>query len=253
MGDSIEALRLSVDRLQSIAAVLDGDQLTARAYPSEWTISQVLSHLGSAAVIFRGRIEAGVKGEQFDDDFAPKVWDEWNAKTPAEQAKDGLAEDRSLLDYVTDLPVEDRVRVKSSMGPMTVHFDELVLMRLSEHVLHTWDIEVALDPAASLPAELVAEIIDGTARLARYTARPTGAERVIRIVTTDPARSSTISLFPDRVEYELSDSSDGEADLTMPAEAFVRLVYGRLDPDHTPALEGPAEVLDELRKVFPGF
>ncbi len=30
------------------------------------------------------------------------------------------------------------------------------------------------------------------------------------------------------------------------------LVYGRLDPDHTPAgIEGP--VLDELRVMFPGF
>ena len=45
---------------------------------------------------------------------------------------------------------------------------------------------------------------------------------------------------------------DGPADLTLPAEAFVRLVYGRLDPDHTPAFEGDPADLDTLRRTFPG-
>jgi hypothetical protein len=40
-------------------------------------------------------------------------------------------------------------------------------------------------------------------------------------------------------------------DLELPAEAFIRLVYGRLDPDHTPAVTGPAD-LNELRRAFPG-
>ncbi len=40
----------------------------------------------------------------------------------------------------------------------------------------------------------------------------------------------------------------------MPAEALLRLSYGRLDPEHTPAdvAADPAD-LDRLRKVFPGF
>ena len=39
-----------------------------------------------------------------------------------------------------------------------------------------------------------------------------------------------------------------------PAEAFLRLVYGRLDPDHTPAVDLDAAdvTLDELRRTFPG-
>ncbi|MBV9412046.1 MAG: hypothetical protein JO148_10655, partial [Acidimicrobiia bacterium] len=41
--------------------------------------------------------------------------------------------------------------------------------------------------------------------------------------------------------------------LRMPAEAFIRLVYGRLDSDHTPSsVEGDAETLEQLRQVFPG-
>ena len=41
-------------------------------------------------------------------------------------------------------------------------------------------------------------------------------------------------------------------DLVLPSEALVRLVYGRLDPDHTPPVRGPAD-LDVLRRAFPGI
>jgi hypothetical protein len=37
----------------------------------------------------------------------------------------------------------------------------------------------------------------------------------------------------------------------LPAESLVRLVYGRLDPDHTSPVVGPGS-LDDLRPVFPG-
>ena len=40
--------------------------------------------------------------------------------------------------------------------------------------------------------------------------------------------------------------------MVLPAEALVRLVYGRLDPDHTPSFDGDEADLDELRRAFPG-
>ena len=40
----------------------------------------------------------------------------------------------------------------------------------------------------------------------------------------------------------------------LPAAAFVRLVYGRLDADHTPASAVTEGIdLDDLRKAFPGL
>ena len=42
--------------------------------------------------------------------------------------------------------------------------------------------------------------------------------------------------------------------LTPPTEALVRLVYGRLDPEHPPASVSAEGVdLDLLRAVFPGL
>ena len=52
--------------------------------------------------------------------------------------------------------------------------------------------------------------------------------------------------------------ADGEpeeplAELRLPAEALIRLVYGRLDPAHTPPVETRGVDLDELRPIFPGL
>ena len=40
------------------------------------------------------------------DDFAPKVWDEWNAKSPRAQADDSLAVDHRLLEAHESVPAE---------------------------------------------------------------------------------------------------------------------------------------------------
>ena len=45
-----------------------------------------------------------------------------------------------------------------------------------------------------------------------------------------------------------------DATLELPAEAFVRLVYGQLDPDHTPEVkERGAVTVEQLRQILPGF
>ena len=45
----MHALRASHDRLTRIAVSLDSDDLRKRSYAKEWTIADVLSHLGSGA------------------------------------------------------------------------------------------------------------------------------------------------------------------------------------------------------------
>ena len=56
----ISALRHSHDRLRASAEPLDLAQLEQLSYASEWSIAQVLSHLGSQAEIFGMFLEAGL-------------------------------------------------------------------------------------------------------------------------------------------------------------------------------------------------
>lgn len=251
MADAhVAALRSSVARLREVVSRLDDGAVTRRAYPAEWTIADVLSHLGSGAVITQRRLEDALSGLSTPEDFAPGVWDEWNAKTPPAQRDDALAADAALLARVEAVTPEEAGAVTFAMGPMTLDFAGFVGMRLNEHALHVWDVEVVDDPAATLPQQAAALVVDNLGLIARFTGRPTGDTATITVATTAPRRVFTVALEPDAVTFGPGPDT-GSADLEVPAEAFARLVYGRLDPEHTPpGVHGAA--LDVLRRVFPG-
>ncbi len=250
MDDTLGALRASVERLHRLATGLDDAQLVGASYCREWSIADVLSHIGSGAVIGERGLRDGIAGSPAPDDFAPGVWDTWNAKTPRAKVDDGLVADRALLEAFEAVTEADRARATFSVGPLSLDFVQFAGMRLNEHVFHTWDVEVALDGTARLGESAVPVVVDNLGLIARFTAKPTGIEERLHIRTTDPARDATVVVKADAVE--LTDGATGQPDLVLPAEAWCRLVYGRLDPDHTPAFTGDPGALDSLRRVFPG-
>ena len=251
MTAHLEPLRASVARLRDIVESLDDAQLEQQAYPTEWRIADVLAHVGSGAVIMSRRVEDGLAGRSMPEEFAPSVWEEWNAKSPREKADAAVAADRELVARLEAVGEQERSAFSTSFGPLTVGFDDLIAFRLNEHGMHTWDVEVTLDSTAGLHPEQIALIIDNLGLIARYTAKPTGSLRTVAVRTTEPARDFVVALTADSVTFS-AEPADGQQQLVLPAEAFARLVYGRLDPDHTPPFDGDADILDELRKVFPG-
>src|SRR3954447_2195800 len=92
-----EALRASIGRLHGLVVGMSEADLTRRAYPTEWSIADVLSHLGSGAVIFRRRLDDTMAGIDTPQEFMHGVWDAWNAKGPVAQRDDALAADAELL------------------------------------------------------------------------------------------------------------------------------------------------------------
>jgi uncharacterized protein (TIGR03083 family) len=250
MTDQLEVLRTSVARLRGTVEGLGPDQLAAPAYPAEWTIADVLSHLGSGAVILQRRFDDAVAGTVAPSDFAQLVWDEWNAKSAQAKAADFLVADGAFLDRLGSLAEDERARFEFAMGPMTFDFAGFVGLRLNEHALHSWDIEVALDPGATIAPASARVVIDNLQLITRYTGKPTGLDHTVSVLTSEPRRGFMLVIGADAVSLEPTEPVD-EPDLEVPAEAFIRLAYGRLDPAHTPPTRGPAD-LSELRKVFPG-
>ena len=246
----VDALRSSVARLRDLASTLSDADLTGRAYPAEWSVADVLSHIGSGAVIMRRGLEDALAGRDTPEDFAPGVWDTWNAKTPTAQRDDALPADADFLTRIETTTPEERDRFAFALGPLSMGFTDFVAMRLGEHAFHTWDVETVGDPAATLPPQIAAVVVDNLELVAGFTAKPTGDTTTVTVVTTDPERGFRVALTPDSATLEPAAPATS-ADLTLPAEAFARLVYGRLDPEHTPPGDhGPA--LDVLRRVFPG-
>ncbi len=237
--------------MRDLVTPLDDHALERQAYPTEWRIADVLSHLGSGAVISARRLDDGIAGQPMPDDFAPSVWAAWNDKSPRAKADDALMTDRELLERLQSLTPDEADQFRFSFGPITVDITGFVGMRLNEHAMHTWDIEVTIDPHATIPAQAVELIVDNLEMIAQFTAKPTGSARRIDIRTTEPERHFAITLSADAVTFEPGEPVS-EPDLVLPAEAFTRLVYGRFDRVPAPDFAGDSTVLDELRRVFPG-
>jgi hypothetical protein len=137
-------------------------------------------------------------------------------------------------------------------GP--VDLGGLMGARLSEHAVHTWDIAVARDPSATVLGEAVPITLDTMSRLVGFVAKPAGWHGVIRVSATDPSLDYALSLTDSVSLRPWSAEDSADATLSIPAEAFLRVLYGRLDPDHTPAgISAEGVTLDDLRGVFKGF
>jgi len=261
-GPWIGALRRSHDRLQASVEPLGPAKLEQRSYASEWSIAQVLSHLGSQAEIFSLSLEAGLTGQEPPgrEEFVP-IWDRWNAKDPQAQAADALRADQAALQRLESLDADALARLRLKMFGMELGATGLARLRLGEHAIHTWDILVALDPSATVAQDAVTLLVDALDQLAAWTGKPDGRQRKVRVSTTGPDRQFTLETS-EAVTLTASDCEDpaephhseqGLSELRLPAEAFVRLVYGRMDEAHTPPAEVAGVELDELRQIFPGF
>jgi len=251
MSTNLLALRSSVEHLRTVAGGIDPAKLDAPAYPAQWSIADVFSHVGSGAVIMEHNLRDVVEGRETDGSFNQATWDEWNAKGSETKVADALEADRALLERLEGIDDDHRGRFSFSMGPIHADFDDFVGLRLNEHALHTWDVEVSLDPSVTIPSDVADAVIDHLDMVVRFSGKASGGVRTVNVRTVEPRRDVAIIIDADSVKLTEGDAA-AEADLELPAEAFIRLTYGRLDPGHTPpGAEGP--VLDGLRSVFPGI
>lgn len=249
----IGALRHSQDRLRTLTEPLTVEQLQQRSYAAEWSIAQVLSHLGSQAEVFGLWLDAGLSGQEPPGREAfPPIWDAWNARSPQAQAAGSLAANEALLQRLESLDDGQRERFRLALFGMDLDMAGLARMRLSEHAMHTWDIAAALDPAAELAPDAVDLLVDTLGQLTARSGRPDGVKLRLHVTTTSPQRRLLLE-SGEAVTLEPAGDDEPLPELRLPAEALVRLAYGRLDPDHTPPVEAEGVDLDELRRIFPGF
>ncbi|HEY6745373.1 MAG TPA: maleylpyruvate isomerase family mycothiol-dependent enzyme [Mycobacteriales bacterium] len=250
-GEWLSAIRHSHERMSSLVGGLTAEQATLRSYAADWTVAQVASHLGSQAEIFDLFLTAGLEGAEAPDaDVITPIWDRWNGLPPAAQLAGSVVANGRLLARLEGLTPEQQDSFALSLFGTDVDIAGLAGLRLGEHVLHTWDMAVALDPAATLADDAVALLIDTLPSRAAQAGTPVPGAAPVAVAVTDPDRAFDLTLNP---VVTLTPRAGGTADATFPAEAFIRLVAGRLDPDHTPLGVDAGDRLDQLRQAFPGF
>jgi uncharacterized protein (TIGR03083 family) len=255
MADSalwIRTLRTSHDRFAALVSPLDDDAIQGPSYDDEWSIAQVASHLGSQAEIFGLFLDAGLSGgDAPGGESFPPIWDRWNNRAPALQVADSVLANEEFVTRVEGLSESERAGFALSAFGTELDLVGAMGMRLGEHALHTWDVAVVADPKATVAADAVELLVDSLPTMAARVGKAADDGKAVVVETTGPQRRFVLTTGP---EVSLvADSGTTAADLLLPAEALVRLVYGRLDPEHTPADIADNAVLARLRVVFPGF
>ncbi|RSM87525.1 maleylpyruvate isomerase family mycothiol-dependent enzyme [Kibdelosporangium aridum] len=250
---TITALRSEHDMLAGLVRTLTDDQLAATSGAAEWTVSQVLSHLGSGAEIGHAPIARAV-GQTVAAEDNQTIWARWDAAAPRAQAEGFLEYNGRWLDTVEALTPEQHSSLTVDLGflPEPVPLVTALGMRLNEVANHSWDVRVAFDAHAGVDADSAAVLVDllsgPVAFMLNFLAKP--AELADPVSVAIPGAGLVIDDAVTVVDHLESPS----ATFNGPAEAFVRLISGRLKApyDNGVTIDGSI-TLDDLRRVFPGF
>lgn len=256
---TISALRSGHDDLADLVAGLSADDLALTSGATQWDLSQVLSHLGSGAVIGLAALDASQAGDPNPgNDFNKSVWARWDAMSAQERA-DGFIENNSALTEryeALDAATREGLRVDLGFLPQPVDVATAAGFRLSELALHSWDARVTFDPGATVRPEAYPLLLDSVGMRLGWIGHAEaldGRTATLHVTTADPSRDFGLTIADGVRLGAVPDAADGT--LSLPAEAWLRLVSGRLRSEHTPPsveVTGPVS-LDTLRAVFPGY
>jgi uncharacterized protein (TIGR03083 family) len=255
---AIDELRRGRDELARQVATFTEIDLARPSACADWDVSQVLSHLGSAAEIGVATLEAAVAGQDPPGQEAnPPIWDRWNAMSRVERSSEWAEwteRNQSAFESLDDAAL-GALRVNYSFFPAPIDAVALAGMRLNEQALHHWDVASTFDRDATIPesaAELLIDRMPGMMRWAGHAEKWSGGHGRISITTTAPERAWTLRIA-DAVEIEET-QSDEPIGLTLPGETFIRLIAGRLRDADAVRVQavGPATIAD-VAAMFPGF
>ena len=79
---------------------------------------------------------------------------------------------------------------------------DLVRMRLSEHILHTWDIEVIRNPQATLAGDAAGLVLDFVTQMGGMVGKPQGQELRVHVTTEHPERHFQLAVGTDGVSVD---------------------------------------------------
>ncbi|MFI5614432.1 maleylpyruvate isomerase family mycothiol-dependent enzyme [Amycolatopsis sp. NPDC051903] len=250
---TIAALRAEHDTLAALVSTLTDEQLATTSGAADWTVAQALSHLGSGAEIGRAPI-ARAAGETVAAEDNQTIWARWDESAPRAQAEGFLEHNGRWLETVEAFTPEQRSSLVVDLGflPEPVPLVTALGMRLNEVANHSWDVRVAFDPNAGVDAGSAEVLIDLMAGpvgfMLSFLAKP--AELANPVSVAIPGAGLVI----DDAVTVVTDLESPSATFTGPAEAFVRLISGRLKAPHDNGVTVDGNVtLDDLRRVFPGF
>ncbi len=183
-----------------------------------------MSHIGSGAVILKQGLKNVLQAKPSDPGFNQSVWDEWNAKAPALQVRDALVADNALLVALEAVSLDQRGTFHFVI--FDLDFNGFVSLRLGEQAMHTWDVEVALNPAAKLLPDAVGVILHVLLQGRRFFGKANGERKMSTSARRIPIRISPLSSLASRLVWS-AHRTPTMLTWCYWLGAFIGLVYGR--------------------------
>jgi uncharacterized protein (TIGR03083 family) len=251
MVSTAEGIQLISAETARIKAYLRGtgpDQWAKDSPCEGWTVGDVIGHLGWAAEFFSDAISQGRSGIT----SAPQGLPETGSMPPAEipdfiarMAKEYNVSAGSDLPDAFSSSVDRLTGIFSSMedddwskecwsfrGPQPA--EVYVAIRISEVVIHYWDIRYPANPNAPLSPDCVPVVLErlpvwlNSLGLAEF--RPSGSPARYRVQTTGSAHFQRDIVAGDGDNRVEAAQGDPTATFTCDADVLALLVWGRLQP-----------------------
>ncbi|MEZ5237269.1 MAG: maleylpyruvate isomerase N-terminal domain-containing protein [Acidimicrobiales bacterium] len=284
--DHAERCRLLDEETARVSAWLHGLGPAALDRPAhgDWPAREVIAHLVTVADFYAGNIERGVTGDHEAPPGRPAAGSMRGASTAPVVRKGAAAVAAATAD--DPLGAFDRSAARLSerlhaLGPDQLDLpgyhpggllplNRFLLLRAKELCVHEWDLRAPTDPAARISPFGVAAVLliidesiaSGSLRWA-YQPDPTvSAPLRVRASLDGAVRwQGRFTVTTDSIDMDPSGTLDdgAPADVTVEgdAEAFVRLVYGRLAPSPAGDVAGlrfdPAAVAPRAAGWFTGI
>ncbi len=240
---TIEHVRAVGRAVQREAAAMAADwtsrEAAAWAAPTacrDWSVRDVAAHVtdgAERAVVVARAALSGQPVPQYDTAERRRRHVALRALSGEELAvrlQRGLEAVFQALDAVP-APTLHATVVRLGGGPHTLA--QFADQRLVETALHAWDVRAGSDPTATIAPETAAAMIHFVLWRVPRLASPAAAHDVApryRCELEGPGGGPvTLEIDQDRVTATRACDADAGATLTLPVEAFIRLVWGRLD------------------------
>jgi len=246
--------RQEFERFNRYVQQLDAGGWVEQSYCTDWLVYQVVSHLGSGARIGRMRLEAWTdRRPPVSREEMQAVWGFFDSLRPhqmleaySEAAQEYMVEIETLPDEVGTREVDGFAGKRPLFGYQ--------LSRLWELAHHTWDVYVARDRQARLPADAVAIL----ATLLQYASLPIDQQRAavlaeerVELRVIDSRLVYALDLSGQRPRLVPGPAQSPTVSIEGPAEELVRFVAGRhYVPGNMPLLRAVTGDLTNVRRAL---
>lgn len=161
-SDDLAVLDLVSDAFISACRPVRDDQLGGETPCSEWNVTDLLDHVTGG-----NRFTVGIlRGDSADDALTAAVASFQDGHDPVAASADSTRLQRAAFHEVGAL---DRI---CDHVAGAIHGRHVLRLRLHDLIIHTWDLDEAIDPPAVIPEELVrwsiAELADPQSLTAQH-------------------------------------------------------------------------------------